>query len=297
MSIQEQEKDLRRKAQLYVEYNKDKKHSLVISQYLQENNFQKLKDLLWERLSFGTAGLRGSSGPGLNQMNSLVVLQTTQGVISVLHDQYNGSMENWKDFGVVIGYDHRHESRDFAHLISGSFIGKGIKVYLFRNFIHTPMIPFSVTRLKALCGIMITASHNPKNDNGYKLYWQNGCQIIPPIDKKIANAILDNLKPWNWNPELATQSIDPEFLIQEYFSKISSLKSFDLGASKVSFCYTAMHGVGYPFAKKAFEVFGLGSKLVPVLEQVKKKFIMKRLILILNFQLLYIPIQKKRAHW
>jgi phosphoglucomutase len=134
---------------------------------------------------------------------------------------------------------------------------------------------------------MITASHNPKNDNGYKLYWGNGCQIIPPIDKKIANAILDNLKPWNWNPELATQSIDPE----------SSLKSFDLGASKVSFCYTAMHGVGYPFAKKAFEVFGLGSKLVPVLEQVKKKFIMKRLILILNFQLLYIPIRKKRVRW
>lgn len=258
--------EITKKALEYLEYNKDVKHSKVIQGLLDQQDFNKLQELLEERLEFGTAGLRGPLGPGLNQMNSLVVLQTTQGVVEVLGSEFRDLVE-WKNLGVVIGYDHRHESQDFAHLISGTFIGKGIKVFLFRNVVATPLVPFAIKRLNAVCGIMITASHNPKQDNGYKLYWRNGCQIIPPIDIKISKAILNNLKPWNWNPELYVSSMNPEYIIDEYFEKLKNLRSFQNQENNVSFCYTAMHGVGYPFAKKVFEVFGL-SGFIPVKEQV-----------------------------
>jgi phosphomannomutase len=255
------------KAHEYLTYNQDEKHSKVIQDLLDRLEIDKLRELLMERMSFGTAGLRGPLGPGLNQMNGLVVLQTTQGVIHVLEEEFK-HLSDWKSRGVVIGYDHRYESKDFAHLIAGSFIGKGIKVFLYRNIVATPLVPFGIKSLNALCGVMITASHNPKEDNGYKLYWKNACQIIPPLDSKISNAILNNLKPWNWNPELITESVDPENVLQEYFDKVQNLKSFTNQNMNLKFCYTAMHGVGWPFAERVFKTFGL-SGLVPVQEQVR----------------------------
>ena len=254
-------------AQEYIQYNRDAKHSTAIKYLIDRLEIDKLRALLTDRIAFGTAGLRGALGPGLNQMNCLVVLQTTQGVISVLEEEFS-HLSEWKNMGVVIGYDHRNESKDFAHLITGSFVGKGIKVYLFRNLVATPMVPFGIKSLKALCGIMITASHNPKEDNGYKLYWRNACQIIPPLDSRISKAILDNRKPWNWNPELFQESIDPEHVIQEYFDQVKNLKSFPDQTMNLRFCYTAMHGVGWPFAERVFHTFGL-SGLVPVQEQVR----------------------------
>lgn len=288
------DRDIIGKAHQYLEYNQDAKHSKVIQLLLDQKDFAKLDGLLSERLSFGTAGLRGALGPGLNQMNSLVVLQTTQGVIKVLEEEFRDA-SNWKSLGVVIGYDHRHESLDFAHLIAGVFIAKGIRVYMFRKLVATPLVPFAIKKLGAICGIMITASHNPKEDNGYKLYWKNACQIIPPIDQKISKAILSNLKPWSWMPELHKDSIDPHFIIDEYFETVKGLSSFENHDMNLRFCYTAMHGVGFPFAKHVFENLGL-SGLIPVKEQVFI-YIKERLNLIQTFPLLNIPIQRKeREH-
>jgi phosphomannomutase len=109
---------------------------------------------------------------------------------------------------------------------------------------------------------MITASHNPKQDNGYKLYWNNGCQIIPPHDSKIASLILEHLEPITWDYDLVKKSElvqDPSFIIPKYFEKLRSYSHFKQGNEQqhVKFCYTAMHGVGLKYAEQAFQAFHL----------------------------------------
>jgi phosphomannomutase len=148
------------------------------------------------------------------------------------------------------------------------FLKLGYKVYYYPDLVHTPLVPFGVTYFGASCGIMITASHNPKQDNGYKLYWNNGCQIIPPHDSKIANLILQNLEPITWDYDLVKTSPlvqDPSSIIPEYFKKLSSYSSFKDSnpQQNVKFCYTAMHGVGLDYARRAFEAFHL-KPFVPV---------------------------------
>ena len=167
--------------------------------------------ILCPRISFGTAGLRAKIGPGFAQMNNLVVQQTTQGLVKYL-GQHNFERK------VVIGFDHRKKSKEFARIAACVFSSQGYKVYLMNRFIPTPFIPFAVLELKTCCGIMITASHNSKEYNGYKLYWQNGCQIRPPMDSEIESIIFKHLEPWKLNMEPEFE--DPFDLIAEkYFLK------------------------------------------------------------------------------
>ncbi|EGF78536.1 hypothetical protein BATDEDRAFT_35697 [Batrachochytrium dendrobatidis JAM81] len=236
---------------------------------LDSANHDKLQKLLSTRIAFGTAGLRAEMGGGYSRMNELTVIQASQGVCAY----YLDTVPDFKSKGVVIGHDHRHNSDAFARLTAAVFASKGIKVYYYRDLVHTPMVPFGVTSLGAGCGIMITASHNPKQDNGYKLYAGNGCQIISPHDSLIAEQILLNLKPWTWDYELINTSslvTDPiNEMYPAYFAKLKSLSVFHEknAIQNVKFCYTAMHGVGLTPALKVFEAFGL-SPFVQTAEQV-----------------------------
>jgi phosphomannomutase len=137
-------------------------------------------------------------------MNELVVLQTSQGLCEYISSTKGGSY----DFAVVIGYDGRHNSRVFAHRTAAPFLRRGCRVYLFSDLVPTPYVAFAVKHLGCAAGIMVTASHNPKADNGYKVYWDGGAQIVPPHDGGIASAILDNLEPWSseqaWDAEFVT---------------------------------------------------------------------------------------------
>jgi phosphoglucomutase len=207
-----------------------------------------LQDRLGSRLEFGTAGLRGPIGGGINRMSCLTVIQTTQGLYA--HLALTLGTEALATQGIVVGCDHRHRSRDFAALTAAVFLFKGVRVYWFPNkTIHTPLVPYTVTLKGAAAGVMITASHNPKTDNGYKLYGQNGCQIISPQDKEIASCIecviylrllvkhrlktrpsscvhRKSLEPWTWDLNLISQSplsFDASRCIDEYFDNISSL--------------------------------------------------------------------------
>ncbi|KAK3839746.1 MAG: hypothetical protein J3R72DRAFT_402106 [Linnemannia gamsii] len=239
-----------------------------IETLLEENKTAELEARLRHRIEFGTAGLRAAMEAGFSRMNDLTVIQASQGLCLYVLEH----VENAKERGVVIGHDHRHHSNDFARLTAGVFLSKGVKVYAYKDLVHTPMVPFGVKSLNAACGIMITASHNPKKDNGYKVYWENACQIIPPHDEGIAQMIHDNLDPWVWdyksfeNPAL----VDPtEELVPAYFKEVDSLciaKEANT-ASETKFVYTAMHGVGYPFAKEVFERFGF-KPLILTKEQV-----------------------------
>lgn len=211
-----------------------------------------LDQLLNNRLVFGTAGLRAPMGPGFAQMNTVTVLQASQGLA-----QYIMHTSEAKERIVVIGHDHRWNSLEFANVTASVFLLAGFDVYFIGPGVcATPMVPFAVDLLHAQAGIMITASHNPKDDNGYKVYWSNGCQIIPPLDKGIQDSILDNLEPsigFTWHHE----KVFSEFSDKLHFCKstigpkyINHLKKVLLKCDSISgfnCVYTAMHGVGTEF--------------------------------------------------
>ncbi|KAI7898662.1 uncharacterized protein BX663DRAFT_524309 [Cokeromyces recurvatus] len=197
---------------------------------------------------------------GFSRMNDLTVLQASQGLAVYIEKE----VKEAKTRGIVIGHDHRHHSWDFARLTAAAFIQRGFKVWFYKELVHTPLVPYTIKKLNAAGGVMITASHNPKDDNGYKVYWENACQIIPPHDEGIASSILDNLEPWGWDYDLVSKSdlvSDPtdQGVIDAYFKEVEALcqNKEDNEATNVKFVYTAMHGVGAPFAKRAFESFGL----------------------------------------
>uniref|UniRef100_A0A8C7X0A2 Phosphoglucomutase 2 n=1 Tax=Oryzias sinensis TaxID=183150 RepID=A0A8C7X0A2_9TELE len=176
-----------------------------------------------------------------------------------------------KERGVVIGYDARAHppsggsSKRFASLAAAVFTSRGVPVHLFSDITPTPFVPFTVSHLSLCAGIMITASHNPKQDNGYKVYWENGAQIVSPHDKGISKAIEGNLEPWpeSWNAEEALKSPllkDPyQDVHTQYFKAIQKLCHYrDINkSSKVKIVHTSVHGVGHTFVQSAFKAFDL----------------------------------------
>jgi phosphomannomutase len=281
--------DLFYKAKQWVSHdpNPSTKHHIVqLITRLESNDTNtaardELASLFSNRIGFGTAGLRGRMQPGPLGMNDLVVIQTAQGLASYIK-------RNAKEGDVlrtVVGYDHRAEeinnlsSKQFGMYTKLVFQQAGIECILLDGYVATPLLAFSVTALNASVGIMVTASHNPKADNGYKVYWSNGCQIVPPIDEDIANSITEecNLIPWiDYGAKLQRLKSDAssscfglsDTLItkqmeDEYFAVIESsgLISKDAlssnNSSQPKFAYTAMHGVGHPYAKHAFETFNI----------------------------------------
>ncbi|XP_051557899.1 phosphoglucomutase-2 isoform X3 [Myxocyprinus asiaticus] len=176
-----------------------------------------------------------------------------------------------KQRGVVIGYDARAHppsggsSKRFASLAASVLISRGVPVYLFSDITPTPYVPFTVSHLGLSAGIMVTASHNPKQDNGYKVYWANGAQIIPPHDKGISAAIEENLEPWpeSWDTDGALQSSllkDPYQDIHRKYHQTIQQHCFhrELNkSSEVKIVHTSVHGVGHIFVQAAFKAFDL----------------------------------------
>eukprot|EP01138_Halocafeteria_seosinensis_P001478 gb/GECG01001515.1/.p1 GENE.gb/GECG01001515.1/~~gb/GECG01001515.1/.p1 ORF type:complete len:634 (+),score=86.05 gb/GECG01001515.1/:1-1902(+) len=256
----------------YTERLIQKAKNLGDSSSLSEQN-EDIKDLLSRfegRLQFGTAGLRGPMGAGSMCMNDLTVIQATQGLISYLLMQFGSEA---KSMGVVLGYDHRTRgslsSKHFAALAARALRLKDFKVYLADRIVCTPWVPFMVEQRAAGAGVMITASHNPKEDNGYKVYWANGSQIIPPHDKGIAAQIDASQEPWdidqykNTTFETITKEVDIMFTEESIHSYLDTIRdklrsSAEANVqSKKDIVYTAMHGVGTPFVQAIFERFNL----------------------------------------
>ncbi|MCJ1335006.1 Phosphoglucomutase-3, partial [Bachmanniomyces sp. S44760] len=201
-------------------------------------------------IEFGTAGLRARMEAGFAGMNSLIVIQTSQGLAeySLLGKSPDGAREV-KQRGVVIGFDARYNSERFARLAAAAFMAKGFHVWYYETMVHTPMVPFAVKALGAVAGVMITASHNPKDDNGYKVYGPNGCQIKPPADGLISDLILQNLDPITWHTD--HNRANPMFhsikdtIAHEYYSRVADLVNHDFDSLPMPrFCYTPLHGVG-----------------------------------------------------
>jgi len=233
------------------------------------------------RIAFGTAGLRGPMDLGYKCMNDLIILQTCQGLCKYLNAKGEANRN------VVIGYDHRCtesgaiSSKNFARLSAAVFLAHDFEVTVLEGeedantFAATPFVPFAMKKYSSCAGIMVTASHNPKADNGFKVYWGNACQIIPPHDDGIATAILETLIPEqdykylgdDWNitvknagDKLRYGSSVLNQLVDDYIKDITSLRfgSDDITTDNYpKVCYTAMHGVGKPWVQRSLAAFGL----------------------------------------
>lgn len=241
----------------------------AIEAHRQNNAASTLETLLGSRLSFGTAGLRGPMGPGTSRMNDLTVIQATQGLC--LHLEQTLGVEEAHARGVIVGHDHRAlasmnlSSATFAKYAARVLERRGFRVVLLDGIVATPIVAYGVRANNHAAGIMVTASHNPKQDNGYKVYWGNGAQIVPPHDKGIADGINAALAPWHtYDPEKATVWTGSNALYEAYFQAVTTqlcrrrqLNLGPPGTSHVGIVFTAMHGVGHSWCERAFQSFGL----------------------------------------
>ncbi|KAM0720829.1 hypothetical protein Q7P37_003114 [Cladosporium fusiforme] len=254
-------------AQRWLDLDRDETSRKEITDLLQAGNESELESRLRNRIAFGTAGLRSSMKAGFAHMNSLTVLQATHGLADYILASGPASEAAAPTHSVVIGYDARYNSEKFARLAAAAFLSKGIKVLWFGQLVHTPMVPFSVGQYKASAGIMVTASHNPKNDNGYKVYWANGCQIIPPRDADIARAIEAIRTVDTWDPTVVDSHANVERIFtQATKDYMGSLRELVWPMPSVEmvmpFTYTPMHGVGLPFLRQiAHDMWFRGNNL------------------------------------
>ncbi|KAK4991849.1 hypothetical protein LTR50_001468 [Elasticomyces elasticus] len=256
----------------WLRLDQDESTRAEIQQLWNEGNTEELERRLRKRIAFGTAGLRASMQAGFSRLNSLTVIQTSQGLAAYLL----GNDSETRTRGVVIGRDARHNSLKFARLAAAAFIAKGIKVWWLQDLVHTPLVPFAVNKLKAVAGVMITASHNPANDNGYKVYWSNGSQIVPPHDQGIARAIDENLEPLSWDLSVVHPK-DPlmvEYCLDQvrdrYFDAVIHVAlshAVPPPRKSTKFVYTPMHGVGLPFMSETVSRLGLERDMIVVQKQ------------------------------
>lgn len=213
-------------------------------------------------LEFGTAGLRGIMGAGETRMNRAVVLRTTAGLARYLLTNPDNDAPKR---GVVIGYDGRHHSFEFAQDTACVLAAAGIPSFLSPHACPTPIAAFAVSHLGAAAGVMITASHNPPEYNGYKAYWSNGAQIIPPHDKGIAAAI-DASPAAKDVPRMELGAARdaglvkffPADLVDIYFDKVDALLLRPRQTRPIRIVYTPMHGVGERYVRIAMTRAGFG---------------------------------------
>ncbi|MCX4685911.1 phospho-sugar mutase [Kitasatospora purpeofusca] len=198
--------------------------------------WSELADRFADRLQFGTAGLRGELGAGPMRMNRAVVIRAAAGLVAYVKRQGLGDL-------VVIGYDARHKSYDFARDTAAVVVGAGLRALLFPRPLPTPVLAFAVRHLGAAAGVTVTASHNPPQDNGYKVYLGDGSQIVPPADAGIA-AEIDAIGSLTEVPLAADgwETVD-ESVVEAYLDRAASIVD-PHSARELDIVYTPMHGVG-----------------------------------------------------
>ncbi|MFG1711139.1 phospho-sugar mutase [Nonomuraea sp. M3C6] len=216
---------------------------LELSDLLDREDLAGLHDRFGAKLEFGTAGLRGELGAGPNRMNRVTVMRAAAGLAKVLGPGKH----------VVIGYDARHKSDIFARDTAAVLTGAGLRASLLPRPLPTPILAFAVRHLGADAGVTVTASHNPPRDNGYKVYWGDGSQIVPPIDSEISAAI-DAVGRVDRLPLRAPGTELGEDIVNAYIDAVTSLP---LGEARdLRIAYTPLHGVGADTLTSAFLAAG-----------------------------------------
>ena len=225
------------------------------------NDENEIKERFYMDLEFGTAGLRGIIGAGINRMNIYVVRRATQGLANYIIKQ------GAADKGVAIAYDSRHMSPEFAMEAAMTLAANGIKAYKFESLRPTPELSFAVRELGCVAGINITASHNPPEYNGYKVYWEDGAQFTPPHDKGVTEEVLaiEDLSTVKTTDEASAtaaglyqvigQEIDDKYIAQVK-AQVVNQKAIDEMQDQITIVYTPLHGTGNIPARRVMKEIG-----------------------------------------
>jgi len=223
---------------------------------LQQTNLADLEDSFYRNLEFGTGGLRGVMGVGTNRMNKYTVGMATQGMANYLKKSFPN-----QEIKVCVGHDSRNNSRFFAETTANVFAANGIKVYLFSELRPTPELSFAIRSLGCKSGVVCTASHNPKEYNGYKAYWDDGAQLVPPHDKNVIKEVeaIGSVDDVLWTGGEANITLLDEKMDDAYIAMIKSL-SLNPEAIKnqhdLKIVYTPIHGTGITVVPKTLKAFG-----------------------------------------
>ena len=229
---------------------------------LRKENPKDFNDAFYKNLEFGTGGMRGIMGVGPNRVNKYTFGKTTQGICNFLK-----SINKNGEISVVIGHDCRNNGKELQEIVCDIFSANGIRIYKFDSLRPTPLISFTVRQLNCNCGIVLTASHNPPEYNGYKVYWQDGGQIVPPIDNKLMTEI-DKTKYTDINfkreqklVELLDEKIDKTYINKSISITKSIIPQSDLKNLKIVF--TSLHGTSFKLLPELLKKSGFNNlKLV-----------------------------------
>ena len=250
------DKEIIIRANLWLKGNYDKETKKQVKELINKGG-DELIDSFYKDLEFGTGGLRGIMGPGTNRVNKYTIGAATQGLSNYVKKNFS-KLEKIK---VAVAHDNRNNSRFFAELTADIFSANGFKVYLFESLRPTPELSFAVRHFGCQSGVVITASHNPKEYNGYKAYWDDGGQVVAPHDKNIIEEV-SNIKDINEikfkgvreNIEILGEAFDTL-----YIKKLTSLSlSPEIIKKHTDFkiVYTPIHGTGVELVPKTLKAFG-----------------------------------------
>ncbi|HUR10852.1 MAG TPA: phospho-sugar mutase [Flavitalea sp.] len=249
------EEVIEKRATAWLEGNFDPQTKAEISRVKLENP-QELADAFYRNLEFGTGGLRGVMGVGTNRMNKYTVGMATQGYANYL----NASFKN-KEIKVAIAHDSRNNSRTFAEIVANVMGANGIKVYLFEALRPTPELSFAIRQLGCQGGVVCTASHNPKEYNGYKAYWEDGGQLVPPHDTNVIREVdkiasVDDVK---WKGGEKNITLIGKELDDAYINMVKGLSVYPEVIAKqhdLKIVYTPIHGTGITLVPEVLKAFG-----------------------------------------
>ena len=260
-------RDFKQVAQSWLDGNYDEETKKQVKD-LMDNDPAGLEDAFYRNLEFGTGGLRGVMGVGTNRMNRYTVGMATQGLANYIKKHCTGD-----DIKVCVSYDCRNHSKEFAKITADVFSANGLHVYLFESLRPTPELSYSIRKTGAQSGVMVTASHNPKEYNGYKVYWSDGAQITSPVDKEIVaevNAITDpSMVKFTPGEGAGKIEIMGSEVDNAYLDDILSLMLSPDARAKhrdLKIVYTPLHGTGVRLVPMALERLGF-ENIIHVPEQ------------------------------
>lgn len=226
---------------------------------IQQNNPEELADAFYRNLEFGTGGLRGLMGVGTNRVNKYTIGMATQGFANYLQKTYPGT-----EVKIAIAHDSRNNSRFFAETTANVFAANGIKVFLFESLRPTPELSFAIRHLGCKAGVVCTASHNPKEYNGYKAYWNDGGQLVPPHDKNVIIEVeaIQSVDDVKWSGGESNITIIGKDIDDAYIDMVKGLSVYPdvIAAQKdLKIVYTPIHGTGITLVPQVLEKFGFNN--------------------------------------
>lgn len=247
---------VKQKIDTWLKGNYDEETKNEIKKLQDSNNEAELTDAFYKNLEFGTGGLRGIMGVGTNRMNKYTVGTATQGFANYLKKTYGDA-----EIKIGIAHDSRNNSRFFAETTANVFAANGIKVFLFEALRPTPELSFTIRYLKLQGGVICTASHNPKEYNGYKAYWNDGGQLVPPHDKNVIKEVeaIKNIDDVKFNGGESNITIIGKDIDDAYIQMVKSLSVHPDVIKKqhdLKIVYTPIHGTGITLVPKVLKEFG-----------------------------------------